>query len=247
MSKDDNVKQKNWKKGWKLYYWQKFGGPNGVPFGGRGNSIRVMLVLGGAEWEEACKDKNPVEVSKDVLGVNAKFFPNFALPTVSHESGITLSQSTAIVLFLAEVLDLNPDTSIERALANQIQLTVYDALTETSNKRSEINKDDQKSNEQKQTVVNEFLGGRFASYLELFEAQLKRNDEGKGWFFGKKATFADVQVHDVMHRYSLGAPDHYKDCKFKLLKDHQKRFEAIDKIKAYYSSNRCPVPNGWLA
>jgi len=238
--------QKDWKKGWKLYYWQRFGGANGVPFGGRGAPVRVMFELAGVEWEEACAGKNPVEVGKEILGVNAKSYPNFAFPVVAHDSGITVSQSTNILLFLGEVLGLAPDDVVERALANQVQLTVYDALSEGGNKRQEVNKDDQKSNEQKQTVLNEFYNGRFASFLELIEAQLKRNGEGKGWFFGNKVTFADIQVADLLRRYELGAPDHYKDCKFKVLKEHHKRFENLDKVKAFYASNRCPKPNGWL-
>jgi len=69
----------------------------------------------------------------------------------------------------------------------------------------------------------------------------------KDGFFGKKVTFADVQVADVLHRYELGAPEHYKESKFKVLKAHHKRFEEIKEVKAYYASDRCPKPNGWLA
>jgi len=243
MSQDN--KPADWKKGWRLYYWQRYGGANGPTMGGRANVIRVMFELGGAEWEEACKDKNPMEAAKDVLGPNAKFYPNFAMPIVAHANDLVLSQSTNIMLFLGDKFGLSPDNAIERALANQVQLTVYDVFSEISNKRQELNKGNNTEDEKQQTL-NEFLNTRFSTFLEFFEAQLKRNNDGKGWFFGNKPTFADVQVADLMRRYELGANDHYKECKFKLLKEHQKRFENVDKVKAFYASNRYPKPFGWL-
>jgi len=240
MAQEAPVIEKDWKKGWKLYYWQRFGGPNGNPMGGRGAPIRVMFELGGAEWEEACKDKNPTEVAKDILGPNAKLFPNFAFPIVSHNDNVVLSQSTNIILFLGDVLGLAPDNIVERAYANQIQLTIYDTLLEVSYKRREIEKEDKKTQEEKDQALNNFLDTRFSSFLEVIEQQLKRNNEGKGWFFGDKVTFADVQANELMRKYEHGSPEHYKNSKFKLLKEHHKRFLEIDKVKAYYASNRCP-------
>jgi len=240
----DKGADKDWKKGWHLYYWQRFG-PNGPTFGGRGNAIRVMFELGGAEWEETCKDKDPLETAKDVMGLNAKFYPNFAFPIVSHGNDLVLSQSTNIISFLADRFGLTPDNSIERALANQVQLTAYDILLEVRHKRIELDKANNTEDEKQQTF-NEFLNTRFSSFLELFESQLKRNNEGKGWFFGNKPTFVDVQVDEVMRRYELASNDHFKECKFKLLKEHHKRFQNLDKVKAFYASNRCPKPLGWM-
>jgi len=237
--------EKDWKKGWKLYYWQRFGGPNGTAFGGRAGPIRTLLVLGGAEWEEACKDKDPTQAAKDVLGPNAKFYPNFAMPIVGHDDDLVLSQSTNIMMFLGDVLGLSPDNNIDRALANQIQLTGYDVLSECFLKRREIEKDESKTSSEKEVILNGFLDTRFASFLELIEHQLKRNDEGKGWFFGKKVTFVDVYIAELMRKYAHGAPEHFKNSKFKLLKEHYERVEKIEKVKNFRASNRCPPCLGW--
>jgi len=241
--------KRDYTKGWKLYYHQNI---NGRSMGGRGAPIRVMFELAGVEWEEANKDKQSLENSKDILGCKSKMYPNFALPTVTHGDDLSLSQSTNILLFLGEVFGIQPKDPYHRALANQVSLTVYDVLVECYQKRREVNYGelDKMKDEDKEKAVkalNGFLDTRFASYLELIQEQLSRNNKGKGWFFEDSVSVADVQVADLMRRYELGSPEHYNETKkFDLLKEHQKRFENIDAIKKYSASSRYPKPFGWL-
>jgi len=240
--------KRDYKKGWKLYYHQTF---NGRTMGGRGAPIRIMFELAGVEWEEANKDKVSLENSKDLLGSKSKIYPNFALPLVTHGDDLSLSQSTNILLFLSQVFDIQPKDPYHRALANQISLTVYDALLDGGNKRRELNfseleKMTKEDKEKTLKTLYDFLDTRFASYLELFQEQLSRNNKGKGWFLEDSVSVADIQVADLMRRYELGCPEHYKNNKkFDLLKEHQNRFESIDNIKKYYASSRCPNPFGW--
>ena len=98
---------RDWSKGWKLYYWQGFGG--------RGQYIRVMLEFCGVEWQEALKDikfEYGDEQDKSVKAMVAAIDKvrqkgdnktAFAVPILTHNDDFILSQCGAIVLFLAEL------------------------------------------------------------------------------------------------------------------------------------------------
>eukprot|EP01084_Bolivina_argentea_P314729 545148_1 len=203
---------------WELFYWQGFGG--------RATVIRLSFELAQIKWSEALKGKNAktdASISK-VKGADIDGFPNFAYPIVKHKENI-ISQTPAICMYILGQTEYKIENELERIYALQIVLTVWDAFTEWTGK---INK----------TIgFGGWITSRIGSYLSVLENQLKRNNEGKGWYFGDKASVADVFVADFMRRYKYAKPDHYKSSPFNLLKEHTKRFEEIEQIQKYIASD----------
>lgn len=88
--------------------------------------------------------------------------------------------------------------------------------------------------------------GRLSKHLDVFTAELLRNNKGKGWFYGDKVTFVDIYVATFMRAFQgsiklIGLEDRYtNDDKYALLREHRKRFEATEVYQNFAKSDRCP-------
>eukprot|EP00483_Globobulimina_turgida_P001915 UN01917 len=117
-----------------------------------------------------------------------------------------------------------PIKQVEKIYALQVALTAADTWSEWYNKKN------------KAVGFGKWITNRIGNFLAVLENQLKRNNDGKGWFFGDKPTIADVFVADFMRRYKFSKSDHYETCKFSVLKEHCKRFEEFPQINKYIES-----------
>ena len=108
-----------------------------------------------------------------------------AYPIIRHKENI-ISQTPAICIYILEQNGYGINDPLQRIYALQVVLTIWDAFTEWISK---INK---------AIGFGKWIQTRIGSYLQVIEEQLKRNNDGKGWFFGDKVSVADVFVVDFM-------------------------------------------------
>lgn len=104
-------------------------------------------------------------------------------------------------------------------------LTALDAFNEWAGKLN------------KMIGYDKWITNRIGSFLAVFNAALKRNDEGKGWIIGDKPSIADLCVVDLMMRYRKVKPDLYKNNQFTELKAMVDRFEELPQVNKWLTSD----------
>merc|ERR1712013_103972 len=88
--------------------------------------------------------------------------------------------------------------------------------------------------------------GRLIRHLNVFTAELKRNGEGKGWFYGEDVTFVDICVATFIRAFGesmkcLQNDAYEKTEDYALLRAHRERFEATETYQAFAKSDRMPI------
>lgn len=102
-----------------LYYWS-------APF--RGQFVRAVLAFAGKTWTEA----GDAEIARLMEGpVGDMPIPFMGPPVlVDHTADVAIAQTTAILLYLGETLDLLPETPARRALTLKIVADANDVIDE---------------------------------------------------------------------------------------------------------------------
>ncbi|MDY6924770.1 MAG: glutathione S-transferase [Pseudomonadota bacterium] len=102
-----------------LYYWS-------VPF--RGQFVRAVLAFAGKTWTEA----GDAEIGRLMEGPAGDMPIPFMGPPVLVDpaADVAIAQTTAILLYLGETLDLLPDTPGDRALTLKIVADANDVIDE---------------------------------------------------------------------------------------------------------------------
>jgi len=248
-----NADNRDWKKGWKLYYWQ-FGG-------GRGQYIRLMFEFCGVEYTEELKKCGKGTAGQETWSAQVEIInplrgsginrTALAPPIVTHNDDFVLAQTGAIVLFLAELFpDLKPKNILQMARARQMLFQVIDAVEEahTASHPVEAHKSYSIQKEEANKTLKEFTkkDGRLSKHIDVLTAELNRNNGGKGWFYGDKITFIDIYVATFMRAFGesvkiIKLEDVYeKDEKYELLREHRKRFEATEVYQKFAKSDKMP-------
>ena len=109
---------------WELFYHQD-------PFKGRAEFARLMFETAGVPYSEKGGDEMAELLAAwkptgEILSMPAA---NFA-PPIIRKGAFMLTQTTAIMAYLAEVYDMMPESLDDRAKAMQLALSVADALNE---------------------------------------------------------------------------------------------------------------------
>lgn len=248
---------RDWSNGWKLYYWQ-FGG-------GRGQYVRVMFEFCGVEWTEALKHikfsydgdwSQNESVKAQIAALNAikQSGANrtaFAPPMVTHNDTFVLAQMPAIILLLADLFpQLKPANVLEMARARQMLFQVVDVIEEatTASHPIKVHGSYASQKEAADAALTEFVvkGGRLSRHIELFTAELGRNNGGKGWFYGDKVSFVDICVATFMRAFEESMKCLNNDAytateEYALLRAHRERFEAMETYQTFAKSDRMPI------
>jgi glutathione S-transferase len=154
-----------------LYYWP-------IPF--RGCFVSYLFAYRGVPLlMEASLEENKNLISRDP---GEQAIPFMGPPVLRDlESGRTLSQMPAIVLYVAHELDLLPKDQFDAAMCMKVLMDCNDVLMEICRYNGSI----MWSREE----WTQFRSQRFPRWLRIFEESLKRE------FIGEKpVSFADVGV-----------------------------------------------------
>src|SRR5688572_5444889 len=180
---------------YELYYWP------GIQ--GRGEYVRLALEDAGAEYIDTAlvsdEDGGGVPALERYLSGDDIAQPPFAPPFLKAGRRV-IGQTANILFFLGGRLGLAPKDLSGKLWTNQLQLTIADFLVEIHDTHHPIGSglyySEQKAEAKKRT--RDFLENRLPKFLGYFERVIERNpDEGAG-LVGKRITYADLSLAQVI-------------------------------------------------
>ena len=174
---------------------------------GRGEFVRLSLEDAAADYVDVARDP---EFGRPGI---MKFMedpslerPPFAPPFLKAGK-ILISQTANILQFLGPRLGLVPKSEVARIWANQLQLTIADWLYETGQTHHPIANalyyEDQTAEAKKRAA--HFRAARIPKFLGYFERILKHNAKDAAFLFGKKVSYVDLSLFQMIEglRYAF--------------------------------------------
>jgi glutathione S-transferase len=221
--------------GYKLYYWPSIQG--------RGEFIRLALEDAGAPYEDVARraavDGGGIPALQALLrGEHAGVRP--LAPPVLVAGDLVLSQTTAILAWLAPRLGLVALGDGAAAVTNQLVLTVMDLVAEAHDTHHPISVglhyEDQKDEARRRT--HHFTSERMPKFLSYFEDVLARG--GSGWLVGDQASVADLALFQVVSGLRYACPRALASLsdRLPLTLALRERVAARPRIAAYLASPR---------
>jgi len=222
---------------YELYYWP------GIQ--GRGEFVRLALEQGGAEYLDIAllpeAQGGGVPALLKLLDDPGIARPPFAPPFLKAGRRL-IGQTANILLFLGPRLGLAPRDSGGRLWVHQLQLTLADFLVEIHDTHHPIGGglyyEEQRAEARRRS--RDFLAHRLPKFLGYFESVIERNPDGEQWLAGKRLSYADLSMAQVLAglRYAFPAASRkaLRACP-RLRALHAEVF-ALPRIKRYVASGR---------
>jgi len=169
-----------------LYYW---GLKN------RGNAIRLLFEERNVPYEYI----HEPEAVKAVAACDGKDKTDVFAPPILKYRYSYLSQTSAIIQFVATKLNLRPKSDFDNARADMLVGNGFDITTELHNHRAD----------DKQKLLS-FLNGRFQIWLTTIEKPLLKLDKNKPLFyFEDRITHADLAIFNTLDAVREGLSEKY--------------------------------------
>ncbi|KAF8588498.1 glutathione S-transferase [Ramaria rubella] len=208
-----------------LIYW------GGIP--GRGEYIRLAFEY----------TKTPYSEVNTLKKITSFFSPkgnHFAPPILDVNGSFTLSQTPAILAYLAPRLGLSGSDEVEQARINQLTLTALDVSNEAHDVHHPISSalyyEDQKPEALRR--AKDFRESRIPKFFTHFETVLSAN--GTGVLIGSKVSTADLTLFQVLEGLTFAFPTCINALKtkgsFKMLFALQDRLRS--ELESYLKSDR---------
>ena len=217
-----------------LYYWPTIQG--------RGEFVRLLLEDAGVDYVDVARTKGGMAAMMRFLDGQEPGALPFAAPFVRVD-GTIVSQTATILAVLAPKLGRVPDDEAARAEANQIQLTIADAVGEAHDTHHPIAGseyyEDQKKEAKRRAAT--FVKDRIPRYLGWLEDVLERNAASDGrWLVGADCTYVDLSAFQLVEglRYAFPNAMARIEPKIPRLIALRDRVAARPGIAAYLASKR---------
>lgn len=222
---------------YELYYWP------GIQ--GRGEFVRLALEEAGAEYLDVAllpeEQGGGVPALIEFLDGPEVARPPFAPPFLKAGRRL-IGQTANILLFLGPRLGLAPRDSGDKLWTHQLQLTLADFVLEIHDTHHPIGGglyyEEQKAEAGRRS--RDFLAQRLPKFLGYFERVMARNPDGDKWLVGKRLSYADLSMAQVVAglRYAFPAASRkaLRACP-RLRALHDAVF-ARPRIKRYVASGR---------
>ncbi|KAH3692805.1 hypothetical protein DPMN_194557 [Dreissena polymorpha] len=215
---------------WILYYYPRFPG--------RAEFVRLVFVEAGVPWKE-CGLDGP-SVWKLICGGEMPGYPHFA-PPVLQKGDLQISQTSVICKYLGEQFGLVPDSVEDRIHAEQISLSCHDYIAEGRLSFHGIHPQGPylSQKEATQPYIDRFVSERLPRWMKYFERVLSNNQEGKGFLYGDKLSYADLALLHIVRATEAQFPEAFKAADYmQNLKDFKLRMEARKNIADYLRSDK---------
>ena len=220
-----------------LYYWP------GIQ--GRGEYVRLALEEAGADYVDIAllPDENGggVPAIERYLAGDDIERPPFAPPFLKAGRQL-IGQTPNILLYLGGRLGLAPRDAAGRFWTHQLQLTIADFLVEIHDTHHPIGGglyySEQKREAKRRT--RDFLAHRLPKFLGYFERVLERNPARGPWLVGRRLTYADLSLAQVIAglRYAFPLASRRVLQRQPLLRELHEAVFARPRIKKYVASQR---------
>jgi glutathione S-transferase len=189
---------------YELYYWP------GIQ--GRAEFVRLALEEAAAPYLDVAlvpeEDGGGVPAMLGFLEDASQEHPAFAPPFLKAGRHL-IGQTANILLFLGDRLDLAPRDAVGRRWAHQLQLTIADFVVEIHDTHHPLGAglyyDQQRPQAKRRS--KEFRQNRLPKFLGYFERVLKCNSAGDRWMVGKRISYVDLSMAQVVAglRYAFPA------------------------------------------
>lgn len=222
---------------YELYYWPTIQG--------RGEFIRLALEEAAADYVDVARMP-----ARGGMGVPAmmRLMKNatagrlpFAPPFLKAGQQV-IAQTANILMFLAPRVGLVLKAEATRLWAHQLQLTIADFVTEIHDTHHPIAGGlyyHEQKPEAKRRSAN-FRAERLPKFLDYFEAVLSANPSGSQYMIGKRVSYVDLSMFQVIAGLSYAFPRAMaqRRAKWPRLLDLHQRVMERPRIAAYLASDR---------
>lgn len=170
-------------------------------------------------------------------------FPN--LPYLIDESEgtpVQMSQSNAILRYLARRYDYYGSSELERVAIDVLQDEAYDF-------RNKIISTAYTLGDEYNNVYEEFVAHALPRYLNSFESYLAGSGDHR-YFVGKRLSLVDFVLYELLWQMTLMVPQSITDSKRPTLFKFIRHFESIPQIDAYRQSDHYilhPINSPWAS
>lgn len=222
---------------YELYYW------TGIQ--GRGEFVRLALEEAGADYVDVAREKGDGIIGKVSAETST---PSFAPPFL-RDGEVVIGQTALILHYLGPRLGLVPRDPALRRWVHQIQLTIADCVAEAHDTHHPIGGDlyyeEQKPEARRRAAL--FRDKRVPLFLDWFETILARNPAGDTWLVGRKRSYADLSLFQLVEGLGYAFPRLMRRQlpgypKVSALRD---RVAGLPDIARYLASERRLPPNEW--
>lgn len=176
---------------YELYYWPSIQG--------RGEFVRLALEDSGADYLDVARTSRGMSSMIRFIESRTIEYPPFAPPFLKAGK-LVIGQTANILLYLGPRLDLVPKNEPSRLWAHQLQLTIADWVAESHDTHHPIAGslyyEDQKDEAKRR--AGDFTSDRIPKFLGYFERILKRNPSGSDYLLGKKASYVDLSLFQMI-------------------------------------------------
>jgi glutathione S-transferase len=216
-----------------FYYWPQIQG--------RGEFVRLALEEAAADYVDIAREGGGeaamLALLDDARVARAPFAPPFL------KAGRQLiGQTTNILLFLGARHGLSPADDAGRLWTHQLQLTIADLVAEVHDTHhpiaSSLYYEDQRREAKRRAV--DLRERRLPKFLGYFERVLTRNSRAADYLVGRRLTYADLSLFQVIEGLRYAFPNAMKslegECQA-LVRLHD-RVRERRRIAAYLASPR---------
>ncbi len=222
---------------YELHYWPTIQG--------RGEFVRLALEAAGAKYVDVARrsegEGQGVPALMRFLESPEVVNPPFAPPFLVDGKRV-IGQTAAILLYLGPRLGLAGKNERQQLWVHQLQLTIADALAEVHDTHHPISAglhyEDQKPEAARRAKA--FCRARLPRYLNWFEAVLQRNPKGDAYLVGKRLSYADLSLFQLVEglRYAFPKASGRALKKTPLVMALHARVAQHERIAAYLASAR---------
>jgi glutathione S-transferase len=220
---------------YELYYWPEIQG--------RGEFVRLALEDAGADYVDVVRrrKRGGMAAMMRFLESRSVEHPPFAPPFLKAGK-LVIAQTANILLFLGPRLDLVPKDEASRLWAHQLQLTIADWVAETHDTHHPISGglyyEDQRREAKRRAV--DFRTERLPKFLAYFEKILKHNRKGVDYLLGKRVSYVDLSMFQMIEglRYAFPRAMTRLERKHPRLVALHDRVSARPRIAVYLASPR---------
>ncbi|MES2412683.1 MAG: glutathione S-transferase [Pseudomonadota bacterium] len=228
---------------YELHYWPTIQG--------RGEFVRLALEAAGADYVDVARgstsEGEDLTSEKGMAGLKHYLNsgqgerPPFAPPFLVHGK-VIVGQTAAILLYLGPRLGLVGKSEVQRLWTHQLQLTIADVVAEAHDTHHPI-ASGQYYEEQKAEALKraaDFRAQRIPKFLAWFESVLARNPAGSQYMVGRRMSYADLSLFQLIDGLLYAFPKAAKRAlkKAPLTAALHAHVAGHRKLAAYFASDR---------